>query len=474
MRLIDDAIDRVDRIQRRRAVLAFPFAVVRKFSDDQAGRLAALTAYYAFFSMFPLLIVFITVLGILLRDNPHLQHSLEQSVLAQFPVIGTQIKHNIHSLSGGGVALVFSILATLWAGLGAIRAGQAAMDTVWDVPRKEQPTFLRRLFRSLAMLGVFGVFILLTTGLAGLATTGASFGAVAKVGGILGALALNFLVFALAFRVLTVARISWRDVVPGAIFAAVAWEALQLGGAYIVGHQIKNASQTYGTFAFVIALLSWIYLGAQVTLYGAEINVVRARRLWPRALRDQPRTEADEIALRRKAKQEERVDRETVDVRFRPKEDDPPEDLKPIGGGAMEQRTTEPVPAQRPGDQSTLQLVKSIASDTGTLVRKEVELAKQEILEAVSARLKAAGALGAAGAFGFLGLLFGCVAAVAGLSLVVATWLAALIVTGSLFAIAGLAAMTGLLRMKKPSMAPTETVRTVKEDVEWARAQLKR
>jgi len=131
----------------------------------------------------------------------------------------------------------------------------------------------------------------------------------------------------------------------------------------------------------------------------------------------------------------------------------------------------EPTPVK---DQSTLQLVRSIATDTGTLVRKEVELAKQEILEAIMARVKAVGAFGAAGVFGFLGMLCGLGAAVAGLSLVVAPWLAALIVMGSLFALAGLAAMLGLFRVKRPSMAPTETVRTVKEDVEWARTQLKR
>jgi hypothetical protein len=90
------------------------------------------------------------------------------------------------------------------------------------------------------------------------------------------------------------------------------------------------------------------------------------------------------------------------------------------------------------------------------------------------ARVKAAGAFGAAGGFGFLGLIFGCVAALAGLSVVFAPWLAALIVMGSLFGLAGLAAVFGAVRVKRPPMAPTETVRTVKEDVEWARAQLKR
>jgi uncharacterized BrkB/YihY/UPF0761 family membrane protein len=181
------------------------------------------------------------------------------------------------------------------------------MDAVWGVPRKEQPTFLKGLMRALYLLGVLGAAILLTTALSGLATAGGSFGIVAKIAGIMGALVLNVAVFALAFRLLTVARIRWRDVLPGAVVAAFAWGGLQLAGAYIIGHQIKNASQTYGTFAFVIALLSWIYLGAQVTLYAAEINVVRARKLWPRALRDRPGTEADVVALQ---------PREPVDVRF--------------------------------------------------------------------------------------------------------------------------------------------------------------
>ena len=140
----------------------------------------------------------------------------------------------------------------------------------------------------------------------------------------------------------------------------------------------------------------------------------------------------------------------------------------------MEQEETEPIRGPEIQDQSTLQLVKSIASDTGTLVRKEIELAKQEVLEAIVARAKAAGAFGAAGVFGFLGLAFGCVAAIAALSLVFSAWLAALIVMGSLFGLAGTAAVFGLLRIKSPPMAPTETVRTVKEDVEWARTQLKR
>ena len=127
-----------------------------------------------------------------------------------------------------------------------------------------------------------------------------------------------------------------------------------------------------------------------------------------------------------------------------------------------------------PQDQSTVQLVRSIATDTSTLVRQEIQLGKQEIVEAVTARLKAAAAFGAAGVMALFGLVFGGIAAGAALKNVVAPWLAWIIVAGGFFLLVMIAALFGLLRIKKPSMKPEETVRTVKEDVQWAKAQLKR
>ena len=79
-----------DRAQRKHPVLAVPVAVVKKFGDDQGGGLAALVAYYSFFSLFPLLLVFVTVLGYVLQGDPSLQKSVENSVLGQFPVIGSR------------------------------------------------------------------------------------------------------------------------------------------------------------------------------------------------------------------------------------------------------------------------------------------------------------------------------------------------------------------------------------------------
>jgi predicted phage tail protein len=144
----------------------------------------------------------------------------------------------------------------------------------------------------------------------------------------------------------------------------------------------------------------------------------------------------------------------------------------PQQGGSEGVRTISIAPEA--DHRSTIELVRDIAAESQTLIRKEVELAKQEVMEAVMARVMAAAALAAAGLFALFALLFGALAAAAAIALVLPMWAAALIVAGAFLLLAGPAALIGLRRMKAPSLKPEETVRTVKEDVEWARAQLKR
>jgi len=131
-------------------------------------------------------------------------------------------------------------------------------------------------------------------------------------------------------------------------------------------------------------------------------------------------------------------------------------------------------PSMPPDQRSTIGLVRAIATDTSTLVRKEVELARQELMAAVVSRLMGAAAFGAAALFGLLLAIFLALAAAAALDLVFAPWFSRLIVAGAFLLMAAGAALFGLRRMKKPSLAPEETKRTVKEDVEWAKAHLKR
>jgi YihY family inner membrane protein len=311
-------IARIDDYQQRRRVLAFPFAVVKKFGDDQAGNLAALIAYYGFLSIFPLMVVMVAVLGFVLRGNADLQGKVIGSALAQFPVIGEQLRNNIKGLtgSGAGVALGVGTVGALWAGLGVTQAAQNAFNSVWNVPRRDRPNFVESRLRGLIMLAVLGVLTLASTFVSGVGTAeGGHFFWLGALG-LSAALALNLALYMVAFRVLTDVKLSWGDVLPGAAFGAVMWTLLQSLGGYIVQHQLKNASALYGTFGFILALLGWIYLGAQVTLYAAEINVVRKKRLWPRSIVQPPLTDADRRTLEHAAKEEERIREERIDVRI--------------------------------------------------------------------------------------------------------------------------------------------------------------
>jgi inner membrane protein YhjD len=304
-----------DRSQQRHLWLAVPLAVVKKFSDDHGGRLAALVAYYAFFSLFPLLLVLVTVLGFVLQGNPGAQKSVESSVLGQFPVIGPQIQ--VHALSGHTIALVIGLLGALWGGLGVTLATQAAFDQVWAIPFKNRPDFIHSRLRGLRLLVVLGTLFLFASLASGLVTGGLG-GPLLKVAGIALSLLLNFALFFFAFRLMTASDIATRCLVVGVVVAAILWEVLQVVGGYYIGHVIRHSSNTYGLFGLVIALLVWLHLGAQLTIYAAEINVVIARRLWPRSLFGDPERPADEKTLHDLAKVEERSDRETVDVHFQP------------------------------------------------------------------------------------------------------------------------------------------------------------
>jgi membrane protein len=288
----------VDRFQRRHAWLGFPLAVRQKYAEDHGGYLAATIAYYTFFSVFPLLLVLTTALGYLLVGHPGLQHRIVDSALGQFPVIGKDLTAG--SLKGSVTAVGIGVAGALWAGMGAILAAENAFDQLWGVPPIDRPNFVRARLRALGLLLVLGGGLLAATALAGVATADSHFAVVLKVVSIVLSTALDFLLFWAIFRLLVATEVSWRELRVGAALAALGYEALQLGGGYYVGHVLKNATNTYGTFALVIGLLSYIYLAIHVVLLGAEVSVVSSRRLWPRSLSegsDRPPTPADVAAF---------------------------------------------------------------------------------------------------------------------------------------------------------------------------------
>jgi len=104
----------VDRAQQRCRWLGFPLAVMRKFADDNGGALTTVVAYNAFFALFPLLLVAVTVLGFLLGRDSGFQQRLLGLAVAEFPIIGDQVQDNIHGLRGSGVGLVVGLAAFAW------------------------------------------------------------------------------------------------------------------------------------------------------------------------------------------------------------------------------------------------------------------------------------------------------------------------------------------------------------------------
>ena len=312
---LTDRLRALDRHQQRSPRLSFIAAVIKKFGDDQAGQLAALIAYYGFVSLFPLLLVLVTVLGFVLQGNPSARASVLHSTLSQFPIIGTQLQKNVGSLKGSGLDLAIGIVGSLFAGLGITGASQNAFNQVWHVPHKDRPNFLISRLRGLGLLVILGLLAIVSTVAAGFVTAGGA-GILAILGGVLVALIVNLLLFFTAFRLLTAAEIETRDLLPGVIFGAVLWQILQHVGGLYVDHVIRHAKETSGFFALVLGMLAWLYLGAQVTLIAAEVNVVRARRLWPRSFFSEPLLDADRRALTSSAEVEERVDEENVVVSF--------------------------------------------------------------------------------------------------------------------------------------------------------------
>lgn len=275
--------DRIDRFQRHHHWAGFPLAVIYKYIDDSGAYLAALITYYAFVSLFPLLLLLSTVLGFVLKDNPDLQHRIVQSALGEFPVIGNQLGDPRH-LGGGVGGLVIGIVGALYGALGVAQAIQYTLNTAWTVPRNRRPNPLAARGRSVVLLLTAGLSVLGTTVLSALAGAADSFGAVASVFLFAGSVVVNGLVFLLVFRIGTTRELTWRQVAPGALGAAVGWQLLQTFGFVYVQHVIRHASATNGVFALVLGLLAFLYLAAVIIVFCIEINVVRVDKLYPRSL----------------------------------------------------------------------------------------------------------------------------------------------------------------------------------------------
>jgi YihY family inner membrane protein len=316
MNALEKVMRRVDAAQQRFGPAALVFGVMKKFGDDNAGTLVASLSFSAFLCVFPLLLILITVLDIVLAHDPGARNSLVHSALHQFPLVGTQLGKQIHGLHRSSViGLIVGVLGLLWGSTGLAQSGLFSMAQVWNLAGPERPNYAARLGRSFAFLAVLGLGLVVTTGLAGFGTFGRHNLALGMLSVVM-ALLINVATYFGAFRVLTPKAVHSRQLLAGSVLGGVAWTILQAVGGYVIGHDLRNDSRTYGTFGLVLGLVAWIYLGSLITVYAAELNTVLAGRLWPRGLVQPPLTEADQRSLTLQATQNQRRLEQDVSVTF--------------------------------------------------------------------------------------------------------------------------------------------------------------
>jgi len=315
MNPVEKALRRADTIQQRHTPAAFLFGVIKKFGDDNGGALVSNLAYTGFVSVFPLLLILVTVVVNIAAGDPALRSEVIHAATMQFPLIGKQLASNIHGLKRATAAsLVVGLLLLVWGVTKLAQAGLFTMEQVWNLPGPARAGYLPRLVRSLVFLLVLALGIITSTLLASLVTYGQHAFAIRVLAQCLASLA-NVGLYYLGFRALTPRCVRSRELIPGAVAGGVFWTVLQASGAYLVHHDLRSDS-VYGIFATVLGLVAWIYLAAEGAVYAAEVNVVLARKLWPRAIVQPPLTEADRAAMALQALQNQRRPEQRIEVTF--------------------------------------------------------------------------------------------------------------------------------------------------------------
>ena len=322
MNPVEKAIRKIDATQRRFTPTAFVFGVIKKYGDDNGGVLVSNLAYSAFISLFPLLLVLVTILGLVVAGHPSIRTDVLNAVADQVPLLGPTLTGNVQTLQRSStIGLIVGLIVLIYGCTGLAQAGLFTMGQVWNLPGPARPGYLQRLGRSVLFLALLGAGVIVTTGLSSLTTylPFRGFGLDVLIAVVTAAFGIGM--YLGAFRVLTPKGVPARNLLPGAITGGTLWTVLQLLGAFLL-HHFLHSDSAYGIFATVLGLLAWIYLAVEITVYSAEINVVLVRRLWPRAIVQPPLTEADRASMALQALQNQRRPEQHIHVTF----DDRPED----------------------------------------------------------------------------------------------------------------------------------------------------
>ncbi|MHB1865018.1 MAG: YihY/virulence factor BrkB family protein [Candidatus Saccharimonadales bacterium] len=286
----DRLTNRIDRFQRSNKLTSFVYAVIKKYSEDNSSYQGALLTYYGVLSLFPLLVVLTSLAKLLFSGNSSVRQQLSQSITKYFPVVGDQIQRGIHDPGKTGLLLFFSLLATLYGSRGVANAMQFSLSKVWRIPKSKRPPFMQSLSRSFSIIVLGGLGLIVASVLSGYVIhLGHSVGL--KILGTSLSLLIIWVTLIAVFKLSIAGDKKIADVWRGTVLAAIAIEILQLVGNVILAKEVSHLNTRYGVFGLFIGLMFWLYLQAEVIIYGAQVDAVRHYHLYPRRINEpNPRT----------------------------------------------------------------------------------------------------------------------------------------------------------------------------------------
>ncbi|HEX3089117.1 MAG TPA: YihY/virulence factor BrkB family protein [Ilumatobacteraceae bacterium] len=286
--MIEDLKTRVDALQRRRPVVGFPYAVLKRYYEDHGPWVGSLISYYGFFSLYPAVVVFVTAATWLLKDRPETLQRILEALWSKLPFAESgstqvEIEKRISEFSANRWVLVVSLLVTLWGGLGVVRVLQDGVNTIWGVARFRRPGIVRKVVRAVAIIGLLGLDLIGTAIVAGISVaTDLPLGGVVLVA--LASMALSVGIAIAIYHLAIAITVPTRDLLPGALIIAIGSYFVTLVGGLYVKNVVARMSGLYGPFASTIGLLAYVSVIVQVFVIGTEVNVVSSKRLWPRSL----------------------------------------------------------------------------------------------------------------------------------------------------------------------------------------------
>ena len=308
--LVNRVIAWADGLQRRHGVLGFPYAVVKKYGDDEGGRQAALITYYGFLSIFPLMLIGVAVLTRALADHPDLRRQLTAAIVP--PALRPTIEHSLATLPTSTIPLVLGLIGLLFSGTGVVFSAYQTLNHVAAVPHRLRASYFSRYARVFAMLATLllgglavGTLTVVATALPG--------PAVQRAAAVLGSALVIFAILLLGAKLLLTRPAPVRALWPGAALGAAAVTVVLNVGAPLLARLVVKAGPVYGSFATVAGMFALLYLVGQALVYAAEAAAVRYARLWPRALDLTRPTVADTRALTLLAREQERIPAARVD-----------------------------------------------------------------------------------------------------------------------------------------------------------------